>query len=207
MTPSAMTPSAPGPEVVMMVVPACRIVHGPIIAPYGRNWLSGTTLTTPLTPTLIRPAAIRGAAGIFPMCAGGPRRQAEAMNTTTENPEDLTTESDPRTGPSTDPRTGSGPRTDPRTDPRTGSPFGYQPEHAALRRPFNDRMLAGVAAGVARYFGVDVTIVRIAFALLTVMGGAGIPLYLAGLLLIPEEGSDVSIASSLVESLQSRSRS
>jgi phage shock protein PspC (stress-responsive transcriptional regulator) len=193
MTPSAMTPSAPGPEVVMMVVPACRIVHGPIIAPYGRNWLSGTTLTTTLTPTLIRPAAIRGAAGIFPMCAGGPRRQAEAMNTTTENPEDLTTESDPRTGPS--------------TDPRTGSPFGYQPEHAALRRPFNDRMLAGVAAGVARYFGVDVTIVRIAFALLTVMGGAGIPLYLAGLLLIPEEGSDVSIASSLVESLQSRSRS
>jgi len=117
------------------------------------------------------------------------------MNTTTENPEDLTTESDPRTG---DPRTGG---------PRTGSPFGYQPEHAALRRPFDGRMLAGVAAGVARYFGLDVTIVRIAFVLLTVIGGAGIPLYLAGLLLIPEEGSDVSIASSLIESLQSRSRS
>jgi phage shock protein PspC (stress-responsive transcriptional regulator) len=63
-----------------------------------------------------------------------------------------------------------------------------------------------VAAGVARYFGVDPVIVRIAFVILTVVGGAGIPLYLAGLLLIPEEGSDQSLAGSLIESLQSRSR-
>jgi hypothetical protein len=41
---------------------------------------------------------------------------------------------------------------------------------------------------------------------LTVVGGAGIPLYLAGLLLIPDEGSDQSIAGSIIESLQSRSR-
>jgi phage shock protein PspC (stress-responsive transcriptional regulator) len=67
-------------------------------------------------------------------------------------------------------------------------------------------MLAGVASGVARYLGLDVTIVRIAFVVLTVVGGAGIPLYLAGLLLIPEQGSDQSIAGSLIESLQSRSR-
>jgi len=40
----------------------------------------------------------------------------------------------------------------------------------------------------------------------TIVGGAGIPLYLAGLLLIPEEGSDRSIAGSLIESLRSRSR-
>ncbi len=67
-------------------------------------------------------------------------------------------------------------------------------------------MLAGVAAGLARYFGVDVTIVRIAFVVLTVAGGAGISPYLAGLLLIPDEGSEQSIAGSVVESLQSRSR-
>jgi phage shock protein PspC (stress-responsive transcriptional regulator) len=79
-------------------------------------------------------------------------------------------------------------------------------ERIPLRRPFNDRMLTGVASGLAGYFGVDVTIVRIAFVVLTVVGGAGIPLYLAGLLLIPEEGSDQSIAGSLIESLQSRSR-
>ena len=76
----------------------------------------------------------------------------------------------------------------------------------ALRRPVQNSMVAGVAAGLARYLGVDVMIVRIAFVVLTIFGGAGIPLYLAGLLLIPEEGSDQSIASSLIESLRSRSR-
>jgi len=83
---------------------------------------------------------------------------------------------------------------------------GSGPERPALRRPFQDRMVAGVAAGLARYFGVDVTIVRIAFVVLTVVGGAGIPLYLAGLLLIPEEGSDQSIAGAIIESLQNRNR-
>ena len=107
------------------------------------------------------------------------------MNTNTMNPE----------APTTEP-----------TDRRPQPPFDYDPERPALRRPVQDRMLAGVAAGLARYFGVDVTIVRIAFVVLTVVGGAGIPLYLAGLLLIPEEGSDQSIAASIIESLQHRSR-
>src|SRR5208282_3417705 len=111
------------------------------------------------------------------------------MNTNTVNPEAPTTAS--TTGQS---------------DSRPEPPFGWGPERPALRRPYQDRMLAGVAAGLARYFGVEETLVRIAFVVLTVVGGAGIPLYLAGLLLIPEEGSDVSIAGSLIESLQSRSR-
>ena len=49
-------------------------------------------------------------------------------------------------------------------------------------------------------------IVRIAFVVLTFFGGTGIALYLAGLLLIPDEGSDRSIAGSLIESVQTRSR-
>ena len=36
----------------------------------------------------------------------------------------------------------------------------------------------------------------------TFLGGAGIPVYLACLLLVPEEGSDESIASSLLDSFQ-----
>ena len=67
-------------------------------------------------------------------------------------------------------------------------------------------MLGGVAAGIARYLRVDVTVVRIIFAVLVIMGGAGIPLYLAGWLLIPEEGAKQSIASELIDSLSSRSR-
>ena len=92
------------------------------------------------------------------------------------------------------------------TSDRSEPPFGFGPERPALRRPYQDRMLAGVASGLGRYFGVDPTLVRIAFVVLTVVGGAGIPLYLAGLLLIPEEGSDQSIAGGIIESLQSRSR-
>jgi phage shock protein C len=75
-----------------------------------------------------------------------------------------------------------------------------------LRRAYHGRMLAGVAAGIADYFDVDVTIVRVAFAVFTFLGGAGIPAYLACLLLIPEEGSDQSIASSLLDSVQHGSR-
>jgi phage shock protein PspC (stress-responsive transcriptional regulator) len=67
-------------------------------------------------------------------------------------------------------------------------------------------MLTGVAAGLAEYLGVDVTIVRIAFVVLTIAGGAGVPLYLAGLMLIPEQGSDQSIAGAFIGSRQSRSR-
>jgi phage shock protein PspC (stress-responsive transcriptional regulator) len=63
-----------------------------------------------------------------------------------------------------------------------------------LSRPSRDRMLAGVAAGIARYLDVDVTVVRILFAVLAVFGGAALPIYLAGWLLIPEDGADQSIA-------------
>ena len=87
--------------------------------------------------------------------------------------------------------------TDTSTEPqptRTGRP--------PLRRAYHGRMLAGVAAGLADYFGVDVTLIRIAFVVFTFLGGAGIPVYLACLLLVPEEGSDESIASSLLDSFQ-----
>jgi phage shock protein PspC (stress-responsive transcriptional regulator) len=85
-------------------------------------------------------------------------------------------------------------------EPRTTRPS------LPLRRPVHDRMLAGVATGIADYLGVDPTIVRIAIVVLTFIGGAGIPLYLAGWLLIPEEGSDQSLASELVQSVSARSR-
>ena len=81
---------------------------------------------------------------------------------------------------------------------------GSQASPRPLSRPQHDRMLAGVATGVARYLGVDVTLVRIAFAVLVVVGGAGVPLYLAGWLLIPEEGAAQSIAGEFLGSRQDR---
>jgi phage shock protein PspC (stress-responsive transcriptional regulator) len=98
-------------------------------------------------------------------------------------------------------------------DPESDTPSDTQPEpeaqtdSRALHRPVQDRMLAGVAAGIARYLGVDVTIVRIAIAVLTVAGGAGLPLYLAGWLLIPEEGAAQSLAEEFIQNWQARSNS
>ena len=43
----------------------------------------------------------------------------------------------------------------------------------------SDRALAGVCGGIAQALGVDVTLVRLVFALLALAGGAGIVLYLA----------------------------
>jgi phage shock protein PspC (stress-responsive transcriptional regulator) len=62
-----------------------------------------------------------------------------------------------------------------------------------LTRATDDRMVAGVAAGVARYFAIDPVIVRVLFAALVVFGGSGIALYLAGWLLVPEDGAERSV--------------
>lgn len=72
------------------------------------------------------------------------------------------------------------------------------PGEQRLHRVGRGRMLAGVAAGLAGYFDVDPTIVRIAFVALACLGGLAVPLYLAGWLLIPDEDSDVSVAEELI---------
>jgi phage shock protein PspC (stress-responsive transcriptional regulator) len=67
-------------------------------------------------------------------------------------------------------------------------------EARELRRPRDGRMVAGVAAGLAAYFGLRPAIYRIAFAALALVGGAGILLYAVAALVIPAEGADESIA-------------
>jgi len=56
-----------------------------------------------------------------------------------------------------------------------------------LYRPRNERMLAGVCGGIAEYFGVDPTIVRLAFVLMALAGGPGLIFYIILALIIPEE--------------------
>jgi len=67
-----------------------------------------------------------------------------------------------------------------------------------LRRTHHGRILAGVTSGIAEHLDVDVTVVRMAAVAFTLLGGAGIPLYLAAWLLIPDEGADGSIAAELL---------
>jgi phage shock protein PspC (stress-responsive transcriptional regulator)/predicted membrane protein len=62
--------------------------------------------------------------------------------------------------------------------------------------------VAGVASGIARYFGIDVAWVRIGFVVLALFGGSGVLLYLIGWLAIPEEGVHESIAADKAGDLQ-----
>ena len=54
-----------------------------------------------------------------------------------------------------------------------------------LYRSRDDRMLFGVAGGMARYLDIDPSIVRIVWALLVLAGGAGFLLYIVAAIVIP----------------------
>ena len=75
-----------------------------------------------------------------------------------------------------------------------------------LRRSADDKMLAGVAGGIARYLNTDVTLVRVVIAALVLFTGAGAPLYIAAWLLIPEDGDDQSVAAAWLAARWDRSR-
>ncbi len=66
-----------------------------------------------------------------------------------------------------------------------------------LRRARQDRLVGGVAAGLAARTGFDVNVVRLVFVLATVMsgGGFGAAAYVIAWLLIPADGADANIAS------------
>jgi phage shock protein PspC (stress-responsive transcriptional regulator) len=81
-----------------------------------------------------------------------------------------------------------------------------QPAARQLRRSANDRMLAGVAGGIARYLDTDITLVRVIIAALTLFTGVGVGLYIAAWLLIPEDGEDQPVAAAWIAGRQNRSR-
>jgi len=67
-------------------------------------------------------------------------------------------------------------------------------------------MVAGICAGVADYFGIDVTLVRVIVAVISVItGGAGILAYLVAWVIIPEEGEKTPIAENIVGQKQNAS--
>jgi phage shock protein C len=59
-----------------------------------------------------------------------------------------------------------------------------------LRRSKIDRMISGVCGGIANYLNIDSTVIRIIFAILTVVGiGSPILIYLVLIFVMPEEGT------------------
>ncbi|MGI5223231.1 PspC domain-containing protein [Nocardia sp. CA-290969] len=82
----------------------------------------------------------------------------------------------------------------------TRTSFGDQLQQMWQTRPARlprHGPVAGVAAGVGHRYGVDPVLVRVAFVVSTIFGGAGIVLYLLGWLLFPEPGEGTSMAESL----------
>jgi phage shock protein PspC (stress-responsive transcriptional regulator) len=66
------------------------------------------------------------------------------------------------------------------------------------RRPRSGRVVAGVAAGIGRRYGIDPVIVRVAFVVSAIYGGAGIIAYLLGWLLLAAEEDEVSAFEALL---------
>jgi phage shock protein PspC (stress-responsive transcriptional regulator) len=73
--------------------------------------------------------------------------------------------------------------------PESGIPERGPSRRPRLVRTRRGRLIGGVCSGLADHFGVDPILFRIAFVGLAIFSGVGIVLYLAILLLVPEEGA------------------
>jgi phage shock protein PspC (stress-responsive transcriptional regulator) len=78
-----------------------------------------------------------------------------------------------------------------------GSAPGVNTDHlrdyAQLRRSVSDRKIAGVAGGLGRHLNIDPTVIRVLLVVLVFFGGAGLLLYGAAWLIVPEDGRDEAV--------------
>ena len=56
-----------------------------------------------------------------------------------------------------------------------------------LYRSTTNRQLAGVCGGLAEYFNLDATLIRVLFVVLAVLGGSGVILYIALWIIVPKQ--------------------
>lgn len=70
----------------------------------------------------------------------------------------------------------------------------HTPTVRRLERSRDGRIVGGVAAGLGRYFDLAPIVFRLGFVVLTILGGAGVLVYIAALLVMPNEGEERSIA-------------
>ena len=56
-----------------------------------------------------------------------------------------------------------------------------------LYRSSADQMIAGVCGGIAEYFGVDSTVIRVAWVIFSLMGGSGVLAYIIAAILMPKD--------------------
>jgi phage shock protein PspC (stress-responsive transcriptional regulator) len=73
---------------------------------------------------------------------------------------------------------------------------GHKTKRLCRRR--DGRLVAGVCTGLAAYFGIHVTLIRLAFAVYTIFWGLGVLIYLVAWVVVPEEGEEASIVEGLI---------
>ena len=79
------------------------------------------------------------------------------------------------------------------TPPPTDPLPPYKTPGNRLTRSTGDKVVAGLAGGLGRYFGIDPVVFRIAFVVLALAGGSGILLYLVGWLMVPDDAGNVAV--------------
>lgn len=62
-----------------------------------------------------------------------------------------------------------------------------------LYKSSNDKVLAGVCGGMAEYFAVDTVVVRLAWVVFTLVGGAGLIAYIIAAIIMPANPAYSSI--------------
>ena len=60
-----------------------------------------------------------------------------------------------------------------------------------LYRSDGNKMLAGVCGGIAEYFGVDPTLIRLAWVVFSLLGGSGLLAYILAAIIIPRDDSNL----------------
>ena len=60
-----------------------------------------------------------------------------------------------------------------------------------LYRSDENKMLAGVCGGIAEYFGVDPTLIRLAWVVFSLLGGCGLLAYILAAIIIPRDDSNL----------------
>ncbi len=71
-----------------------------------------------------------------------------------------------------------------------------------LERNTEDKIIAGVASGVADFLGLDRSLVRVIWALATVFFGVGPIIYIILWIVLPEAGQDRTVADGLREKVE-----
>ncbi len=75
-----------------------------------------------------------------------------------------------------------------------GRRVGAVASRSKLMRSRTNRKIAGVCAGFAEYFDLDVTLVRVVWLIIALFGGGGILAYIIAWIVMPEEPEYVAVA-------------